>query len=71
MHVATTYLPPSVQLNRDFWLLERSVLSTFLTATWKFAYGTCLFRQAGVPYLNPARTVRPTLWVGARIATFI
>ncbi len=30
MHVAAAYLPLSVQLNRDFWLLEMPVLSTLL-----------------------------------------
>jgi hypothetical protein len=29
MHVATAYLQLSAQLNRDFWLLERTVLSFF------------------------------------------
>ncbi len=33
MHVAAAYLPLAVQLNRDFWLLESVMLSTFLTAT--------------------------------------
>lgn len=41
MHVATAYLQISVQLSRDFWLLERSVLSTFLSATRKNARVTC------------------------------